>query len=148
MKQYLILISILFLSISSHAQAFITVQDGPTTYSVHISFTKADFSGIFIVRDKGNEIVGTLVNEFGIKAFDFSFDKSKSKCKLLNVIQMMDKWYIRRIIGADLSVLFRDSNTKKQLKRRRITKDEDIIEMLNIKTNIRYKIKPLHETNR
>jgi hypothetical protein len=51
---------------------------------------------------------GTLVNEFGVKAFDFIV--TPSKCELLHTIAMMNKWYIRRTIAGDLHFLFEIDN--------------------------------------
>jgi hypothetical protein len=41
-----------------------------------------------------------MINEMGAKAFDFRV--LAAKCELLNVISMMDKWYIKKTVADDL----------------------------------------------
>jgi hypothetical protein len=64
-----------------------------------------NMTGILIVKPAGDEWRGSMVNEFGIKAFDFIV--KKQKCRLLNTVSLLNKWYIRKIIANDLSFLFR-----------------------------------------
>jgi hypothetical protein len=64
---------------------------------------KASITGIMIVKHTCGEWRGSLVNEFGVKAFDFIV--GEEKCRLLNVIPFLDKWYIRRILARDLILL-------------------------------------------
>ena len=45
-------------------------------------------------------LVGTVINEFGAKAFDFTY--TNGKVKVLNVVAFLDKWYIRRVLRRDL----------------------------------------------
>lgn len=52
------------------------------------------------VADGG--LVGTVINEFGAKAFDFTYN-NKGKVKVLNVVAFLDKWYIRRVLRRDLA---------------------------------------------
>ena len=49
--------------------------------------------------DADNIIVGTIVNEFGVKVFDFSY--ANGKVKIFNVIHQLDKWFIKRILRKD-----------------------------------------------
>lgn len=57
-------------------------------------------TGICIINiSADSSIVGTIVNEFGIKAFDFSY--SMGRAKLFNVISHLDKWYIRKVLRND-----------------------------------------------
>ena len=89
--------------------------------SYHVTLKTPDNSitGICILKKNGDEWRGTLINEMGAKAFDFIV--TDKKCELLNVISMMDKWYIKRTIAADLHYLFNVDNPKapfqKQLER-------------------------------
>ena len=41
-----------------------------------------------------------MINEFGAKAFDFTY--TNGKVKVLNVVAFLDKWYIRRVLRRDL----------------------------------------------
>ena len=62
-----------------------------------------NFSGMCIMNiydiEGDKEIVGTIVNQFGVKALDFTF--TRERVKILNVIAPIDKWYIRKILRRD-----------------------------------------------
>ena len=45
---------------------------------------------------------GVIFNEFGITALEFTYHPSAKKVKLVQVIKMLDKWYIRRVLKKDL----------------------------------------------
>lgn len=145
MKRYLIFISLSVILGGLRAQALYYTTDVPTSYAVNIDFAQVNFSGICIIRDIGTGVTGSLINEFGLKAFDFVFDKEKGKCKITNAFHLMNKWYIRKVIGADLSILLRAKNTKRKMRKHRIEITSDYVILQNIKFKLRYKFKPLHE---
>ena len=72
-------------------------------YRVLIKISQAELTGIMILKYMNTEWRGSLINEFGIKAFDFI--APHEKCKLQNVISVLDKWYIRQTIEADFAYL-------------------------------------------
>lgn len=80
------------------------------SYRVVLKTPKNSITGICILKKNGNEWRGTLMNEMGAKAFDFIV--TDEKCELLNVISMMDKWYIKKTVAADLHYLFNIDNPK------------------------------------
>ena len=45
---------------------------------------------------------GVLFNEFGITALEFTYQLHTKKVELIEVIAMLDKWYIRRVLKNDL----------------------------------------------
>lgn len=73
------------------------------TYRVVLRTRKNELSGLCILRKNGDTWRGTLMNEFGFKAFDFQ--TTNSRCELQDVQSMLDKWYIRRTIASDLHFL-------------------------------------------
>lgn len=81
----------------------------PTRYTVAITFKNSSFSGICVVKQKDDIIVGTIVNEFGIRAFDFKMTDDRHRVKLLNVMKPLDKCLIRKTIAKDLKRLFNSS---------------------------------------
>ena len=83
----------------------------PTRYTVAITFKNASFSGICVVKQKDDIIVGTIVNEFGIRAFDFTVSLDRKHVKLLNVMKTLDKCLVRKTIACDLRRLFSSSST-------------------------------------
>ena len=57
---------------------------------------------IMDIADDG-AIVGTVVNEMGVKAFDFTMVSDKTK--IINVIGPLNKWYIKRVLRKDFSFI-------------------------------------------
>jgi hypothetical protein len=74
-------------------------------FKSRINYKTSEISGILILK-KINEktLAGGLINEFGIKGFDFSI--TENTAKLGNVIKKLDKGYIRRRLETDLQFLF------------------------------------------
>ena len=78
----------------------------PVRYTVAITFKNASFSGICVVKRMDGIIAGSVVNEFGIRAFDFKMSGSRRRVKLLNAMKPLDKCLIRKAIAHDLKKLF------------------------------------------
>lgn len=85
--------------------------DESTRYTVAITFKTASFSGICVVKNIGTQIAGTIVNEFGIRAFDFTMNRDRRRVKLLAVMKPIDKCLIRKAIARDLKRLFNATTT-------------------------------------
>ena len=113
MRKYLLLISILLLSLASltvQAQDSLTVQQSPlsdsigckTRYATTIELSKGYLSGITIMVREADVYHGVLFNEFGITALEFTYQPQTKKVELIEVIAMLDKWYIRRVLKSDL----------------------------------------------
>ena len=113
MRKYLLLISILLLSLASltvQAQDSLIVQQAPlsdsigckTKYATTIELPKGYLSGITIMVREADVYHGVLFNEFGITALEFTYQPQTKKVELIEVIAMLDKWYIRRVLKNDL----------------------------------------------
>lgn len=92
-------LSISFLLLSCMAQPMMAQK---SKYAATIEMKKGYISGICFLSEEGDMIKGSLFNEFGISAFDFTYLRSKQKVKLENVIKMLDKWYIKRVLRKDM----------------------------------------------
>jgi hypothetical protein len=79
-------------------------EDQKNSYRVTIKMKDKQLSGICLLKKVGDEWRGSLVSEFGAKAFDFTV--TSRKCKLQNVVSSLDKWYIRKTVVSDLYCLF------------------------------------------
>ena len=104
----LALICLLFVSslaaTTLYAQSTFPASEGERIkYNAYIEMPRSYVSGIMILMNDNNEIKGSLFNEFGVTALDFSYFPKKNKVKLHNVVSMMDKWYIRRVLRKDLA---------------------------------------------
>ena len=90
--------------------------EAKNTYRVRLRAAGRDLTGICVTKRVGDEWRGSLVNEFGSKAFDFVTTARRGT--LLNVFPMMDRWYIRRTVAADLHFLFEVDNAEATFARR------------------------------
>ena len=91
-----------------------------------------------------SSIVGTVVNEFGVKVFDFIF--SEGKAKVLNVIGPLDKWYIRKVLRGDFNFIlsnFGSGNDAVKKKRRLTHLPNGVISVSNDRYRIRYTFTPM-----
>ena len=74
------------------------------SYRIVLKTPDNSITGLCVLKKSGDEWRGTLINEMGAKAFDFIV--TDGKCELLNVISLMDKWYIKKTVADDLLFLF------------------------------------------
>lgn len=113
-----------------------------------ITFRGNELTGLCVLRETETACTGALVNEFGVKALDFVFDKRSEKVKLHNVIFFLDKWYIRRVVRADLAVMLRalsadDAAGKPAGKRELLLTPQGEVRLTNLKYHISYHLTPL-----
>ncbi len=107
METYLRYVSALLLSIvlcfSAKAQSLLPQADGQLVrYNASIDFKRGGMSGICALRLDGEELKGSLFNEFGISALDFTCQRKKGKVRIVSAISMLNKWYIKRVLRQDL----------------------------------------------
>ena len=93
--------------------------------------------------------VGTVVNEFGVKAFDFRF--SNGKAVVFNVIGPLNKWFIRRVLRRDFTFILKHIFSGKDAmeKKRSITfLPSGDIKMSNCRHKIYYTFTPTSDNQR
>ena len=78
------------------------------SYRISINRNNTNISGILMVKYIDGSWLGTLVNEFGLKVFDFSCNAKK--CELKNVFTMIDKRYIKKTISNDIQFMLEIDN--------------------------------------
>jgi hypothetical protein len=88
------------------------------SYQVKIQVKDKLVSGICLLKKSEDGWRGTLINEFGAKAFDFAV--TSRKCELLNTISFMDKWYIRKTVASDLYYLFEIDNPEASFQKKTV----------------------------
>ena len=94
------------------------------TYRIVFSTEKMSISGIWIVKYMDNSWRGTMVNEFGMKMFDFIC--TPCACELKNVVAMMDKWYIKKTIAEDLLFILEIDHPKCNMNRNSIMNNDTL----------------------
>lgn len=122
---------------SAHAQPL-------RRYAIRIAFPKGGVSGVCVVRtDEGGGAM-SVVNEFGIKAFDAVYSARKGKVELYNVIGLLDRWYVRRTLAADLALVF--DPDRHRSRRRTATHGQDgSITLTNKRLKITYHLQPIKD---
>lgn len=68
---------------------------------------KGYVSGICVIMLEGDVLKGSIFNEFGITAMDFTYQIQKEKVKLISVLPMLNKWYIKRVLKKDLKAVIK-----------------------------------------
>ena len=105
MQKCLVLISLLlFLCVDmANAQTLYPKNEGDKVRSsAMIEMPKGYVSGICAMYNDGTDVKASIFNEFGISAIDFVYNPQKDKVKLVSVIKMLNKWYIRKLLKSDL----------------------------------------------
>lgn len=75
-------------------------------FAAMIEMPRAYVSGVCIMVNDNGVVKGSLFNEFGLSALDFSYDIAREKVKIHDVMDRLDKWYIKRQLRKDLRQLF------------------------------------------
>lgn len=166
MKIYLILISLLFTVTSVSAQTGNAGNDccrcqkhcqktandtcgflpngKVVKYNIVIQRENTDITGICIIKRTNDSIMGTVMNEFGIKAFDFIMSTRNQEIELDDVMAMLDKWYIKKVLRDDLKFILTCEGKSKSTNSRVLTVNEDMsMEMNNLTYKLKYILKPL-----
>lgn len=139
MKSFLLSISLLICSVALWAQAPLLQLDGKRYYRVTIAARGAELTGICIIKTDTTGSRGVVVNEFGIHALDFTLSPDRRKVKLLNLVSAMNRWYIKRVVRADLKFLFGATQNPQRKGRRTVTVDVDrTVTLVNSKYGLKY----------
>jgi hypothetical protein len=77
-------------------------------YRLVLETPKANITGIFLAKQMDGVWKGAILNEFGMKVLDF--ESSPNKCKLLNVISFINKWYIIKVVASDIQFIMEVDN--------------------------------------
>lgn len=99
-------------------------------------------TGICIVRQGAEGVAGTVVNEFGVKAFDFTV--RKGRLKLRNMAQPINRWYIRRTLRSDLRCLVAPQPRSVGRRRTLTLSLPDSIVLLNKRFDITYRFQRIN----
>lgn len=121
MRASLLFVSLLFALCPVMAQQ-VSGSSTSSEYNVLMQARGNEFTALcFMEPTESGDLVGTLVNEFGIKVFDFTY--SCGKAKVQNVMGPLNRWYIRRVLNRDLTFILSnlDKGENVTLKKRRLT---------------------------
>lgn len=118
-------------------------------HAFEITMPKGRITGILITKEDSISIAGTMLNEFGVTALSFVYDKHKEKMELQDVMGFLDKWYIRRVLKKDLSfclhILY--GTPFKKNHGYNLSSEAPDISVTNTKRNITYLFMPIKSEN-
>ncbi len=149
MRAILIFLSSLLAIVSFNSRAEVvdadSIGDQCRRYAFQLETSKAAITGICIAREDAETITGSMVNEFGISAISFVYNKQKDKVKLLNVISFLNKWYIKMVLKNDIKVCIHTiyNIPSKQSKNYGVEVEEDKVVITNNKRHLKYTFTPL-----
>ena len=153
MKRCLPLISLLLLLFQTPClsndicQHEVMTADSAMTYEYHLTMQVRghEITGICMMSQSADHgIMGTVISEFGMKAFDFIYDNGK--IQLLNIVAFLDKWYIRKVLKKDLAFILSqiDKGVDFEKKPRKILfKPNGEVEVINSRYKIYYSFTPM-----
>lgn len=78
------------------------VSGQESRHYLSINLPKQGFTGVCLAESDSLQIRGTIVNEFGIKALDFVYDKLSDQIRMPYIVKNLDKWYLRKVLKRDL----------------------------------------------
>lgn len=139
-------------SVFTICSAFAAPETDPQTnasanrkMAFRIEMQKGYVSGIMICAETEDAINGSMVNEFGISAIDFTYSKEKGKVKLINVGSFLNKWYIKKVLKDDINfalhILY--GMPYKKNHHYEVTRDGEMVTIFNTKRKIKYTFSPL-----
>jgi len=133
----LIVTLLVALSLDVSAQMSTCVEQS-RRYGVLIEVDRAAISGVCIMRERDEQILGAIVNEFGVTAFGFSYKPKTGRVRVVNVIPQLDRWYIRHVLRRNIRAMMPN------LMAQQLDKE---YEYYNDRYKIRYRFMPMPETN-
>lgn len=117
-------------------------------YTFQIEMGQSALSGVWLMREAGDTIYGSLINEFGVSAIDFAYAKRTERVKLLSVVRFLDKWYIRPTLKKDIALcvqLLCDLPHKTSA-RYQLSQEGDTWVVKNLRRRIHYSFTPILST--
>ena len=100
-------INLLFVLCSSF-NIFAQGQGRMDRYKVQIDIQDEYLSGVCIIRDVEGLLTGAVVNEFGVSAVTFRYNKTKDKVKILSLAAAMKRPGVKVLLKKDLRNIMRD----------------------------------------
>ena len=100
-------INLLFVLCSSF-NIFAQEQGRMDRYKVQIDIQEAYLSGVCIIRDVEGLLTGAVVNEFGVSAVTFRYNKTKDKVKILSLAAALKRPGVKVLLKNDLRNIMRE----------------------------------------
>ena len=139
-------IFLLNIQINASAQSILKFESDSTYNSrLEIEIGQNEISGLCAMRVENGTYNGCIINEFGIKAFDFTYNVNSHKLKLIYVSPNINRWLIRKTLKKDLQQILASKSEFSTSKYKLCKHNQDIF-FKNLKHHITYHFFPLNET--
>lgn len=102
MNRSLYILLTLFLLVPNVVSAEAQASERSRRYNVQIGINRAGVSGVCILQERAEEVLGAIINEFGISVLSFRYDAKRRSVKIIDAIPQLDKCYIKRVLKKDL----------------------------------------------
>lgn len=134
MKLHLYILFILSASIPTLVSAQnSTVDESSYRYSVQININRAGISGVCMMREVSDNVLGAIINEFGLSMLSFNYDPDRKRARIVDIAPQLDKWYIKKVLRRDLKKII-PQITQKDIK--------EVFRYCNVKQQIEYIFTP------
>ena len=147
MRRCFLLINLLVLLSVLPCRAQETAGDSVvgSEYTFFMQARGQEITGICIVKTDETGTKGAIVNEFGVHALDFTLTADRRKVKLLNVMPVMNRWYVRKVVRKDLKYLFSATESPQAKGPRKVESEADgSVTLENTRYKLKYSFKPIN----
>lgn len=107
-------------------------QSSNSRYTVNIEIGNAYVSGICIMHEQEDAVTVSIMNEFGISALSYRYDRHRDRIKIISMVRQLRKPGMKRVLKSDLKVIMKS-----------ISKSESLTHE-NRRYNINYHFAPLN----
>lgn len=107
-------------------------QSSNSRYTVNIEIGNAYVSGICIIHEQEDAVTVSIMNEFGISALSYRYDRHRDRIKIISMVRQLRKPGMKRVLKSDLKVIMKSISKSKSLTHE------------NRRYNIKYHFAPLN----
>lgn len=94
---------------------FSAAQNSNSRHTVRIEIGDAYISGICIMLEQEDALTVSIMNEFGISALSYRYDRKKDKIKILSMVRQLRKPCMKRVLKSDLKVIMKSIGKSESL---------------------------------
>lgn len=82
-------------------------QSSNSRYTVNIEIGNAYVSGICIMHEQEDAVTVSIMNEFGISALSYRYDRNRDRIKIISMVRQLRKPGMKRVLKSDLKVIMK-----------------------------------------
>ena len=90
-------------------------QSSNSRYTVNIEIGNAYVSGICIMHEQEDAVTVSIMNEFGISALSYRYDRHRDRIKIISMVRQLRKPGMKRVLKSDLKVIMKSIRTSESL---------------------------------